>query len=249
MAPYYTSPDGLVTIYRADCRDVLPLLTPGSVELVLTDPPYAVSVAGMVHMGTHGARRLDFFPGDDDWGAMRALALDAVRQSLPLLTPRGSLYVWLGHRQFGVVVEALEQEGFSTRFLVWNKACPVPPAPGSGWPSAAELCVYAYRKGRIWNHRGKDTPPSNVLVADAYRHGQPGKVDHPTQKPTAIIAPLVRASSTPGGIVLDPFLGSGTTAVVARLLGRRCIGIERDPAYCDVAIARLEQAPLDLGAA
>jgi site-specific DNA-methyltransferase (adenine-specific) len=70
----------------------------------------------------------------------------------------------------------------------------------------------------------------------------PENTDHPTQKPEKLIAKLVLASSKPGDVILDPFLGSGTTSVVAKKLGRRFVGIEQEEAYCLLAEKRLELA-------
>ena len=244
MKPYYES-DG-ITIYHGDCRDILPTL--GKVDLVLTDPPYSVSVAGAVHHGAHegrGSRNLDFFEGDDDWAKMTRVVVEAVALASEHLEENGSLYCWCGHRQFGQIVAHLEGSGFSSRFLVWAKACPAPPPPGSGWPSGAELCVFGYRPGKHWDNAA--TPRSNVLVADSFRHGQPGKVDHPTQKPLDVIAPLLEVSCPRGGTVLDPFMGSGTTLVAAKRLGLKAIGIEIEKRYVDIAVKRLAQRVLDFG--
>jgi site-specific DNA-methyltransferase (adenine-specific) len=156
-----------------------------------------------------------------------------------------SMYVWCGHRQFGDVVSHMEARGYSTRFLVWSKACPAPPPPRSGWPSGAELCVYGYLPGRHWDDGG--LPRSNVLVADGFRHDNPQKLPHPTQKPVSVIVPLVRASSAVGGTVLDPFMGSGTTLRAAKDLGRRAIGIEIEERYCEIAAKRLAQEVFDFG--
>ncbi len=249
MTPYYQHSG--ITIYHADCRDVLPSLARESVDLVLTDPPYAVSVAGVGRWEMRYGRTddLDFFPGDTDWEAMKALAEGVVSSSIPLLSERGSMYVWCGHRQFGKLVEVLERSGWSTRFLVWSKACPVPPAPGSGWPNAAELCVYAYRPGRLWKWPGVCPHRSNVIIEDGYRYGQPGKVGHPTQKPFGVINPLLEASSDPDSLVLDPFMGSGTTLRAAKDLGRQAIGIEIEERYCEIAAKRLSQEVFDFGGA
>jgi site-specific DNA-methyltransferase (adenine-specific) len=80
-----------------------------------------------------------------------------------------------------------------------------------------------------------------VFIADSYRHGVPGKNGHPTQKPFAVINPLILASCPTRGIVLDPFMGSGTTLESARKLARKAIGIEIEEKYCEIAAKRLSQ--------
>lgn len=235
------------TLIEGDCLDLergLASLARESVDLVLTDPPYGISGGG-VHHGVpgKGSRRLDFFEGDDDWQASIRLAVMAAQQCLPSMTASASAYWWCGHRQFGPIVTEYEAHGFDTRFLVWRKHAPPPPPPGSGWPSGAELCVFAYRKGsRTWNHGGSNPPPSNVITADSFRFGQPDKVDHPTQKPLCLIEPLLLASSNPGDVVLDPFAGSGSIGVAALRLGRRYIGFEKEPKYAAIARKRLTAA-------
>ena len=85
---------------------------------------------------------------------------------------------------------------------------------------------------------------NNVIDVDSFRYGQPGKVDHPTQKPLATITPLLTVSTLRGETILDPFMGSGTTGVAAVKLGRKFIGIEIEPKYFDIAVRRI-QAALD----
>ena len=231
------------TIYHGDCREILPDLPHPTADLILTDPMYGVSMPGVVHqhMDGNGSRNLDFFPEDTPSNAM-SLALDVCDPRWRCYDPDASFYVWCGHKQFGQLVSQFETAGLVTRFLVWSKKCPPPAPPGSGWPSGAELCVFAYpKKGRTWTHRGKSTPLSNVIVGDSFRHGQPGKVDHPTQKPLRVFMPLIVASSNEGDLVLDPFMGSGTTLRAAKDLGRRAIGIEIEEKYCEIAAGRLKQ--------
>ena len=239
--PYYQQ-DG-ITIYHGDCLQILPHIA--IADLVVTDPPYSISHAGASASAKRpngkGTTSKAFFPGDDDWSAMTGLVMD--RLAIVAGTP--SVYVWCGHRQFGPIVEWMESEQYTTRPLVWQKACPVPAPPGVGWDSAVELCVYGFRRGRVW------TPPTgtkcpNFIVADSYRHGQPGKVDHPTQKPMSTAALLIERSSLPGDLVLDPFMGSGTTLRAAKDLGRRAIGIEIEEKYCEIAVGRLAQGVLPL---
>ncbi len=228
-------------VHNGDCLDVLRSMPDASVDAVVTDPPYSVSKVGSVHRG-NGNRNLDFFPCDADWAKMTGVVGAAVAEMIRVAKPSASMYLWIGHRQMGTVVSALESSGYSTRFLVWAKKCPAPPPPWSGWPSGAELCVYAYRKGRQWNIAPKDMPRSNVIVADSFRHGQPGKVGHPTQKPLSVIEPLLRASTSEGDTILDPFCGSGTTGVACVMTGRNFVGIELDPTYCEIARRRIADA-------
>jgi len=226
---------GDATLYLGDCRDVLPTL--GKVDAVVTDPPYSVSVAGSAYK-SNGTRNLDFFAGDTDWSKMTDDVLSRAEECLKTLSPKASMYWWCGHRQFGRLVDLFELSGYSTRFLVWQKECPAPAPPNSGYQSGAELCVYAYPKGRTFN----GNQVNNVLLNDSYRFGQPGKVDHPTQKPFGVITPLVYASTNKSDTVLDPFMGSGTTGVACAKLGRKFIGIEIEPKYFDIACRRIEKA-------
>lgn len=239
---------GRATLYLGDCRDVLPKL--GKVDAVVTDPPYGVSVAGSFQKGVpgKGTRRLDFFDGDSDWSAMNRLVAEAVDLAIsrePLV-----FAAWCGHRQIGFITEALEAVGYSTRMLFWRKKCPPPAPPGSGFSSAVETCVYGYRPGRPWNGGQYDF---NVFETDNYRHGQPEKVDHPTQKPRQLMKWQVERITAPDSAILDPFMGSGSTGVAAMETGRSFIGIEKEPRYFDIACRRIEdaqrQSDLFIGAA
>jgi site-specific DNA-methyltransferase (adenine-specific) len=242
VKPYYDHAG--IQIYLGDCREILPHLP--KVDAVITDPPYSVSVAGSVYVGLlgKGSRNFDFFEGDDNWEAMTALVIEAIARSEKNLKEGGSAYVWCGHRQFGKILELFESRGYSTRFLVWSKEYPPPAPPNSGWSSAAELCVYAYKPGRVWNGEWQER---NVLTYDSYRFGQPGKVPHPTQKPLDLIQKLTTLSTSNVQTILDPFMGSGTTLVAAKNLGRKAIGIEIEERYCEIAVKRLSQEVLPFG--
>ena len=224
-------------LLQGDCREVMPVLP--KVDAVVTDPPYSVSVAGMAHrrMRGKGTRNLDFFAGDDDWSTMTETVGVAVALSADL-GPRSAVY-WCGHRQIGRIVSELEGRGYSTRLLCWRKRCPPPAPPGSGFSSAFEQAVYGYVPGRQWSGAQFE---QNVFEADSYRHGQPGKVAHPTQKPLSLIEWNVRVLTDIGDAVLDCFMGSGTTGVACVNLDRQFIGIEMDPGYFDIACKRIDDA-------
>lgn len=237
--PYYQ--DDACTIYHGDCRGVLSLLP--RVDAIVTDPPYGLSGGG-VSTGPRGSRSLDFF--DNDSLAEGLQHVETVHAAA-LFGGCSSVYAWFGHQQFAKAVQLFEDSGWATRFLVWARKCPVPQPPGAGWPSGASLCLYAYKPGRTWTPTAETSPRSNVLEADSYRHGQPGKNGHPTQMRDCLVAEPIRCSTNPGEMVLDPFMGSGTTLRAAKDLGRKAIGIEIEERYCEIAAKRLSQEVLDFG--
>ena len=241
MKPFYERQG--ITIFHADCRELLATMEAGSVDAVVTDPPYAISIKGCVHRGRpgEGNRNFDFFSGDDDWTAMRRLVCEVCKETLRVISSDGSAYWWCGHRSFGDLTNIFEDSGWQTRFLVWSKLCPAPPPPYTGWPSGAELCLFAYRKARKWRFSPSTTPHSNVFVADGFRHGNPKKLGHPTQKPIEIIEPLIASCTDVGDVILDCFTGSATTLEAAWNLDRRAIGIEISEEYCEIGAKRLDR--------
>jgi site-specific DNA-methyltransferase (adenine-specific) len=230
---------GNATLYCGDCLDVLPTL--GPVDAVITDPPYGISVAGAVHKQGPGrsSRRLDFFPEDSDWAAMRRLATDSINLAI-CLDPL-SIVIWCGHRQVGNIADAAEGAGYTTRLLCWKKLAPAPPPPNAGFASAFEIAVYAYRKGRTFNATGP-APWPNVFECDSYRSRQSGKVDHPTQKPLRLIEWSLLSTTAPQSTVLDMFMGSGTTGVACVSHDRGFIGIEKEQKYFEIACERITHA-------
>ncbi len=241
MKPYYD--EAGITIYHGDCREILPTLP--KVDAVVTDPPYGLSGVGA--KATHGRRRRVVFFENDDMCCGLA-HVETIRRAAEL-TGALTVYAWLGHQQFSLATSVFEDDGWITRFLVWARKCPAPPPPGAGWPSGASLCLYAYKPGREWVPSPSDTPRSNVIEADAYRHGQPGKNGHPTQMRECLVAIPIGCSVPEGGTVLDPFMGSGTTLRAAKDLGRKAIGIEIEEKYCEIAAERMGQEVLNMGGA
>jgi site-specific DNA-methyltransferase (adenine-specific) len=245
VKPYYEH--GGITIYHGDCREILPTLS--GVDLIVTDPPYGLSLIGERHEGQAGCgiRRLDFFPNDTLADGLAHV--DTIVAATGTLAPHGAVYAWLGHHQFAKATLAFHEAGWQSRFLVWNRLAPVPPPPWSGWPSGASLCLFAYRSGKKWEVHPADVPRSNVLTCDNFRAGHGDKNGHPTQMNPYLVSEPMRCSSAPGDLILDPYMGSGTTLRAAKDMARTAIGIEIDERYCEMAAKRLSQEVLDLGGA
>jgi len=237
MTPYYE--DDACTIYHGDCLDVLADLEI-SVDSVVTDPPYASGTRHEANKSASGAMlragRFSDRPIDLDqmtttgfvW-LMRAVSYRCYN----MLPEGGSLLSFIDWRQWPNLVGALETCNLRVQgMLVWDKQSI---GMGNGFRGQHELICHA-SKGVPTVY---DRSCGNVLQSPRQR-----PVDHPSPKPVGLVARLIEVVTPPGGLVLDPFMGGGTTLRAASDVGRRSIGIESNEAYCEVAAKRLAQGSL-----
>jgi site-specific DNA-methyltransferase (adenine-specific) len=225
-APYYA--DESVTIYHGDALDVLPELVAGSARLVVTDPPYVI---GAVSAGNIGAK-------SGGWADMMNSAMWFTawyRMCDRLLQHTGALWTFCNWRSLPVVMKAAIDAGLPvTSLAVWDKEW-IGPGGQQGLRPSYELIALLAKAGFAIPDRG---------VADVLRHKTGGyKPDgHPAQKPESLVRRVIQTSGlAPGDLVIDPFLGSGTTALAARSVGLRCIGVEAEERWCELAARRLAQ--------
>jgi site-specific DNA-methyltransferase (adenine-specific) len=197
-------------------------------DLLLTDPPYNVAYEG----GT--SDRLTIANDSMPEAEYRQFLAAALGTSLSHLRPGGGFYVWHADLHGLTVRQAASGAGLEVRqCLVWVKPSLVLGRQDYQWRH--EPCLYVWRDGAAHTWLG-DRAQTTVLEFDKpARNG-----DHPTMKPVALFEYLVRNSCPPGGTVLDPFGGSGTTLIAAGQSGRTAALLELDPRYCDVVIRRFE---------
>jgi site-specific DNA-methyltransferase (adenine-specific) len=214
---------GAATLYLGDCRDVLPTL--GKVDAVVTDPPYDFETAGA---GIFRNKRNNM---DEIEAAGLANGFD---------------YTILNSEQFGAAVVFAHNDqwvgllpymaGKWARFAIcqWHKLNPMPVANKHYQPDT-EIYVHA------WN--ADFTPVGDLSQKKRYiiaNSGQDTSIQHPTVKPLQVMQKII--ANVAGESVCDPFMGSGTTGVAAVQMGRKFIGIEREPKYFDIACRRIEDA-------
>lgn len=239
MEPYYE--DDTATIYHGDCRDVLPGLARESVDLIVTDPPYGIGWRSNYRLG-----ELAPIAGDDgsvDISAALALAL-------PVLCHARHVYV------FGRF-DLNDLPLISPVELIWDKGMLGTGDLSLPWGPAHEPITFAvYDTHPSCVSRGKGRLAARLrqgsVIRTLRRNGNDlntTNVLHPTEKPVGLLRQLIESSSLLGETVLDPFMGSGSTLLAARMEDRRAIGIEIEERHCETAAKRLAQGVLDFGGA
>lgn len=243
MVPYYDQ-DG-ITIMHGDCRTVLPDLY--GYDLVVTDPPY-------------GQTSLDWDRWLDDWPALLYCRSLWCFGTLRMFVDHSDDFAAAGWRMSQDIVwekhngSGLHNDRFrrvheqAAHFYRgdWATIRHTPPTT----PDAARRTIRHKQRPDHWGaiegaraFASEDGGP-RLMRSVLYCRSDHGRADHPTQKPVAIVEPLISYASYPGGTVLDPFAGSGSTLIAARNLGRRAIGVEIDERFCEAAARRLSQPRL-----
>lgn len=230
IAPYYT--DDAVTIFHGDALDILPRLK--KVDLVLTDPPYVI---GAVSAGNIGSKA-------GGWGDMMNSSRwfrDWYRMAWNVLRPAGAMWTFCNWRSLPVVMKAAADADWAvTSALVWNKAT-LGTGGQVGLRPSYEIVALMAREDFAIEDRG---------VSDVWTEavGSYKPNGHPAEKPERLVSRIIDVSGRPP-IILDPFMGSGTTLRAAKNLGLRAIGIEAEERYCDLAARRCGQDVLNVGVA
>ena len=230
MKPYYEQ-DG-ITIYHGDCREMLPQIS--SCDCVITDPPFSAKTHDNAKsnrgLAGHGVSAIDF---------------SAIDWLLGELSNKcdGWIIANMDWRHIAELDRVPRKDFELVRFGVWVKTNPMPQIsadrPANGWDGIAYL--YPVGKKKRWFGGGRHGNWIGPLVTNG---------DHPTGKPIAMVNSWIERFTESGHLILDTFMGSGTTLVAAKRLGRKAIGIELEEKYCEIAAKRLAQGalPLDVSA-
>ena len=220
----------------ADFSDFMKSLPKGSVDLILTDPPYTISKETGFKSVVNGVQR---FAVSMDFGAWDHCQVDLAEMAegfYRALRQGGTAIVWYDLWKIGEIKDAMEQAGFKMlRQIIWEKTNPVPLNMRATYLSnCREMAVSGVKGGKPTFH---DQYDRGVYELPIPRHN--GKRQHPTQKPEELFAELVCKHSNPGDLVVDPFLGAGTTAMAALKNGRRFTGCDIDERYAQISRERV----------
>ena len=224
-------------IDNIDCLEGLKLLPDKSVDLIVTDPPYFLS---MGHAGskTNAAKsdQLNSNRTFNDLAICTPFYKQLFAEYARVLKEDGSFYFFTDFRGYGYYFPLINAALPVRNLIVWDKIS----GPGSFYSFAHEFIIFGTYKGKTKGGVG-----SNVWRMKAFSSGAKstnGTKQHPTQKPWELIAKAIEDSTEPGAVVLDTFMGSGTTAVACVKTGRNYIGFELDEGYHAIAEQRIADA-------
>lgn len=233
-------------------------LPEGSVDVIFADPPYNLQLEGALLRPDNSLvdavdDEWDKFSSFADYDAFTRAWLTAAKR---LLKPNGTIWVIGSYHNIFRVGATLQDQGFwILNDIVWRKTNPMPNFRGKRFTNAHETMIWASRdadaKGYTFNYEAMKAFNDDVQMrsdwllpicsgGERLKDGD-GRKAHPTQKPEALLLRVILASTRPGDVVLDPFFGTGTTGAVAKRMGRRFIGIDRDEAYAEVARRRIQK--------
>ena len=233
-------------ILNGDCINIMRSIPDQSIDCIITDPPYNLGLF-MHNRNTNLAkmRQNQFaYAGWDnlDYKEWKKSMMKFLLQCKRVLKKRGTLIIFMAIIKVADIIQLAEKVGFYYKTTgVWHKTNPMPRNMNIQLVNSTECWLYfinGHTSG-TFNNEGKvkhDFLESSVCPISEKKHGK-----HPTQKPLSILKELIQSVTNPGEIVLDPFMGSGSTCVAAALLGRRYFGIELDKDYYEIAKARIKE--------
>ena len=252
-------------IYTGNCLDILPTLPEKSARLIFADPPYNLQLKQELYRPNQ-----TLVDGvDDSWDQFSSFQsydeftenwLSACRR---VLADDGTIWV-IGsyHNIFRVGRIMMDLGYWILNDVQWHKSNPMPNFRGVRFTNATETLIWAKKSERqkkyTFNHQVMKQLNGGKQMTSVWQiplctgkeriKDEQGKKAHSTQKPEALLQRVILSSSSESDLVLDPFLGSGTTCAVAKKLNRRSIGIEQEPNYVEIAENRLQSIDSDLSA-
>lgn len=229
-------------IKHGDCLELLKELPDKSIDLIVTDPPYLLETDGAGMFG----KKADNYGGEryvmKNIDFMKNGISDDVLNELVRVLKKINIYIWCSQKQLPIFYDYfVNKKKCNWNLLCWHKTNPTPTC-GNKYLTDTEYCLFFRDKGvRVY---GEYATKRTFYVSQKNLEDKK-QYKHPTIKPLDIIKNLIINSSQEGDIVLDPFLGSGTTAVASILLNRHFIGYELNEEYFNIASQRINKTQLD----
>ncbi len=250
LSPHYCTETEM--LFLGDTFSVLENLSPLSVDMIFADPPYFLSNDGIT---CHAGRMVSVNKGEWDKVSSvdekHSFNREWIRRCRDILTPNGTIWISGTLHNIYSIGLALEQEGFKIiNNITWQKTNPPPNLACRCFTHSTETILWAQKNDKKAKHffnyqlmkeKNNGKQMKDVWTGPLTPQKEKTQGKHPTQKPLYILEQIIEASTNPGDLVLDPFCGSSTTGVAAKLLGRRYIGIDNVEEYIELSVRRLQE--------
>lgn len=236
-----------ISLYNRDCVSALKELQPGSVDLIVTDPPYNLGNF-MKDRDTNLSKMRDNFFGTAGWDDMDFAdwkkSMDAFfKAAAKVMKKGGSMIVFMAIIKVETVIQLATKHGFYYKTTgIWHKTNPMPRNMNLHFVNSTEAWVYFTFKTRTGTFNNNNMMLHDFIETSVTPNGERKHGKHPTQKPEALISHFITVLSNENDCVLDPFMGSGTTGVVAKKNNRNFIGIELNEQYYHMSEERIREA-------
>lgn len=225
-------------LYNADSYTFIQQMLENKVKVhhIITDPPYNISKPNNFSSMRQRRQGVDFGIWDKGFDL-----LSWIPQYAEILDKNGSIIIFCSYRFLSFITQALESSNMIVKdVLIWQKSNPMPRNTTRRYVQDLEFAVWAVKSGAKWVfNKPSDVPYLRSIFTHALVSGRE-KLGHPTQKSLKLMKDLIQIHTNPNDVVLDPFMGSGSTGAACLELGREFIGIERDKKFFAMAQKRLE---------
>ena len=219
-------------LYEGDALTLLPQVPDGSVDLIVTDPPFAIDFkAQRLNYNRKGSNVLEGYQEipEAEYGEFTKRWIAEAER---VLSPTGSMYIFSGWNRLRDILEGIDDAGLTTvNHLIWKYQFGV--FTKKKYVTSHYHILFVVKDPKQYTFNKIDHYPEDVWVIN--REYWKGRKKTPTKLPSELVKKILSYSSNPGDLVLDPFLGSGTVAIVSRQEGRHFLGFEVVPEYCAFA--------------
>lgn len=225
-----------IKLLQGDCLELMKCIPNESVDAIITDPPYNISRDNNFH--TMGRAGIDFGEWDKGFNLTKWINV-----AQPTLKKGGNIVIFNDWKNLSYIVESLESNGFTIKDLIrWKKTNAMPRNRDRRFITDYEVAIWAVKKGEKWTfNRLCDTYEIPEIIGGLTPKSEKLNGGHTTQKPVYLMRWLLERLTNDKDVILDPFMGSGTTGVACLNTNRNFIGIELDDKYFEIAKKRIAQ--------
>lgn len=221
-----------------DAKDLIKEIPDSSVDFILTDPPYNIGKhsTGNIPLPGRSAMNNDVA----DWDLVEFHPEEWVDEFIRVLKPIGNLFIFTTYNQLGLWYNCLDHRFDTSQFMIWHKKNPAPKIFKAGFLNSCEMIFCCWNKKHTWNFISQKEMHNFIESPICMGPERLSNPKHPAQKPTSILKKMISIASNEGDVVLDPFMGVGSTGVAATKMNRRYIGFELNEDYFNAAKERID---------